>query len=142
MRHQHRARGLIAAQHCADAGEELARAEGLGDVVVGAELESHHPVGFVLLAGDDDDRGRALLPELARQLHAVLSRKTQVEHDQVDGVLGQRLRHLRPGRHRGDAQVIPTQIIGNELAHRRIVVDGENVRARRQARFGRRGNDC
>src|SRR6267378_4307960 len=96
-RQQQLARGLMAAQHCADAGEELARAEGLGDVVVGAELESHHPVGFVLLAGDDDDRGRALLPELARKLHAVLSRKAQVEHDQVDGVLGQRLRHLRPG---------------------------------------------
>src|SRR5258706_29891 len=59
-RRKHRARRLIATQHCADAGEELARAEWLGDIVVGAELEAHHAVGLVLLAGDDDDRDRRM----------------------------------------------------------------------------------
>src|SRR5882762_3538118 len=125
---QHLARGLITAQHGADAGEQLARTEGLHDVVVGAELEAHYPVGLVVLTGDDDDRGCAFLPELARELHAVLCGEAQVEHDQVDDVLDQHLRHLRPGRHRGDSQVVPTEIIGNQRAHRRIVVDGEDVR--------------
>src|SRR5882762_9052015 len=125
---QHLARGLIAAQHGADAGEQLARTEGLNDVVVGAELEAHYPVGLVVLAGDDDDRGRALLADLARKLHAVLSGKAQVEHHQVDSVLAQRLRHFRPVRHGGDSQVVPTEIIANQLADRRVVVDGKNVR--------------
>src|SRR5467141_1903023 len=125
---QQLARGLITAQHGADAGEQLARAEGLHDVVVGAELEAHYPVGLVVPAGDDDDWGRALLPQLARQLHAILSGEVQVEHDQVDGVLGQRLRHFHPVRHRGDAQVVSAEIIRNQLAHRWIVVDGEDVR--------------
>src|SRR2546426_11264001 len=120
-------RSLITAQHGADAGEQLARAEGLHDVVVGADLQAHYPVGLIVLASDDDDGGRALLADLARKLHAVLSGKAQVEHHQVDSVLVQRLHHLRPGRHRSDSQLVLAEIIGEQLAHRRIVVDGKDV---------------
>jgi len=42
-------------------------------------------------------------------------------------VLGERMRHLGSGRHRGDPQVIVAQVIGHQFAHGRIVVDGEDV---------------
>src|SRR5260370_14534436 len=54
------ARGLLAAQHGADARGELSRRGGLEDVVVGAELEAHHAVGLVLLAWRHAERHRAL----------------------------------------------------------------------------------
>src|SRR5690349_21333729 len=53
------ARGALAlgaAQDRLDAREELALAEGLGDVVVGAQLQAHDAVGLLLAPGEDDDR--------------------------------------------------------------------------------------
>ena len=45
-----------ATQCCADAGQELARAEGLGDIVVRAEVEPRDDVGFLTLGRNDDRR--------------------------------------------------------------------------------------
>ena len=49
---------LRAAQHRLDAGHQLARAEGLGNVVVGAQLEPDHAVGLLVARGQHDDRHR------------------------------------------------------------------------------------
>src|SRR5262249_18932097 len=40
-----------AAQHCLDATEQLPRVEGLGDIVVGAELETAHPIDVLAPPG-------------------------------------------------------------------------------------------
>src|SRR5260221_10772823 len=53
--------GPAAAQHGPDAREQLARAAGLGEVIVGGDLESDHAVGLVLAASEDDDRQARLL---------------------------------------------------------------------------------
>src|SRR5262249_24843931 len=45
-----------AAQKRADAGKQLARAEGLGEVIVRAELEAHHAVGLLCASGEHQDR--------------------------------------------------------------------------------------
>src|SRR5258708_5257870 len=45
-----------AAQDGPDAGEQLARAAGLGEVIVGGGLESDHAVDLVLAVREDDDR--------------------------------------------------------------------------------------
>src|SRR5919198_3416741 len=47
-----------AAQHRPDAGDQLARAEWLGDVVVGSQLQPDHLVDLVAAGGQDDDRQR------------------------------------------------------------------------------------
>ena len=44
------------AQVGADTGKQLARAERLGDVVVGSDLESEHHVDLVVLRAEDDHR--------------------------------------------------------------------------------------
>ena len=60
LAHRLRAR---AAQHRAQPGQQLARAEGLGHVVVGAELEADHAVGLVALGGEHEDGDAALVAD-------------------------------------------------------------------------------
>src|SRR5919197_1588578 len=60
-----------AAQHRPDAGDQLARAEWLGDVVVGSQLQPDHLVDLVAAGGQDDDgQGRVALLQLAADLEA------------------------------------------------------------------------
>src|SRR5688500_10426090 len=93
--------GAAAAQHGADAREELARAEGLGEVVVGAELEAHYAVGFFRAPGEHDDRNRRFVAQRARERHAVFGSEPEVQHDQVDHLLGDHLAHRAAVRDRG-----------------------------------------
>ena len=44
------------AQHRADAGDQLARAERLGHIIVGAGLEAADPVALLAARGEHDDR--------------------------------------------------------------------------------------
>ena len=80
-----RERALEAAQHGFDAGHEFARAEGLGDVIVGAEFKAENAVGFAALRGqkDDRDRGKACgLANLAAEFEAVFARNHDVEEEE------------------------------------------------------------
>ena len=47
---------LGAAQQSFDASGEFARAERLGDVIVGAEFEADHAIGFFAFGGEDENR--------------------------------------------------------------------------------------
>ena len=76
--------GLVAAQQGADALDQQALAERLGDVVVGAEAQAHQLVHLLVLGGEEDHRHRAALAQPLQQLHAVHARHLDVEHRQVD----------------------------------------------------------
>ena len=67
----------------ADPGEQLARRERLGDVVVGADLEAEHAIGFLAARGHHDDRHVAAPAQLAAHLDAIAAGQHQVEHDAV-----------------------------------------------------------
>jgi hypothetical protein len=78
-----------AAQHGVDAGQQLARVEGLGQVVVGAHFQADDAVHVLDLGGQHDD-GRAVAggAQAAADGQAVLAGQHQVQHDQVDGLAG------------------------------------------------------
>ena len=78
-----------AAQQRADPRAELADRERLRDVVVRAELEPEHLVELVVARGEHDDRHRARRPQPLADLEPVEPRQHQVEHDQVDRLLGE-----------------------------------------------------
>src|SRR5262249_37714113 len=63
-----RAHARGAAQHGLHARRQLARIEGLGDVVVRAQLQARHAVLGLVARGEHDDRHVALLAELAAHL--------------------------------------------------------------------------
>ena len=87
---------LRPARHRADAGEQLAEAERLHDVVVGAELEPDDAVDLVAARRDDDDRHVRRGAEPAAHLEAVDVRQPEVE--QHDVVVLRRRARLRPSR--------------------------------------------
>jgi hypothetical protein len=71
-----------AAQQRAHAGDELARAERLGEVVVGAEVEAADAVVLGRLCGEHDDRDVGVAAHLAAHLLAGQVREHEVEdHD-------------------------------------------------------------
>jgi hypothetical protein len=99
-----------------------ARAEGLGEIVVGAQLEAHHAVGLVDAAGEHDDRDGGLVAQRARERHAVLGLELQIEHDQVDHLLGKDGLHRAAVGHRGDAKLVLAEVVHDQLADGGVVV--------------------
>ena len=58
--------------------------EGLGEVIVGPDLEPYHAIDHVAAPGQHDDADVGAAPELARQGEPVLPGQNQVEQDHVD----------------------------------------------------------
>ena len=71
------------AQGGAHARHQLAHAEGLGDVVVGAAIEGLHLVALVRSHRQHDDRHGGPFTHAGDHLHAVQVGQTEVEHHQV-----------------------------------------------------------
>ena len=120
-----------------DARHELARAEGFGDVVVGAQLEAEHAIHLGRLRGQHDDwktLRRLGHPELAADLEAVGAGQHEVEHDERRALL----RDLREG---GLARLrfahgvaVLLEVEANELADVLLVLHDED-----RAPHGHRG---
>ena len=98
-----RGRGRCPAQHGADAQHQLAGAERLAHVVVGAQLEAADPVVLLAERGEHHDRGRGR-PSAQRAAHVepTGAGEHQVEHDGVRAVArgGRAGRPRRPRRGR------------------------------------------
>jgi hypothetical protein len=114
------------AQHAADAGDQLAGAERLDHVVVGAQLQADDPVRLVALGGQHDDRGRGLGADLAAHLQAVHARQHQIQHDQVRNAGAEGRQRGRAVGGRLDAVALPFQVVLDDLADGRLVVDDQD----------------
>ena len=77
-RHGHRA-----PQHGTDAGEQLARAEWLDEIVVGTDFQPNDTVGLVAAGGEHDDRHGRGSAQRTGDIEPVHIRQSEVEHDQV-----------------------------------------------------------
>src|SRR4051794_28308391 len=115
-----------AAQHGADAGRDLAGAERLDDVVVGAELEPDHAVGLLAAGGQHDDRHLRLAPDLAADVVARAVGEHEVEQDEV-GADGRRLLESGGGG-AGDLEMeaLAREGLGEGLRDGRLVLDQED----------------
>ena len=71
-----------------DAGQHLAHAERLGDVVVGAELEAEHAVELVAARGDHDDRHVGRCADRPAHVAPVHVGQAEVEQHHVVAVVG------------------------------------------------------
>src|SRR5438477_9482273 len=119
-----------AARDRADPGDELARREGLGHVVVGADLEAEDLVTLLDAAGDHDDgngAGLGVLLEATADLPAVQLGHHDVEQDEV----GARLVRLPDGlgASGGDDDVVTflAEVVAEELRDVALVLDDEHA---------------
>src|SRR5512140_1331539 len=110
-----------------DPGQELARRERLGHVVVGADLEAEHAIGFLGARRDHDDRHVGPRPELARDFNAVAPGQHDVEHDAV--VLpAQRLGlALGAGRRDRHQHAVRLEVAGGQLREPLVVFDQQDL---------------
>ena len=106
------------------AGAQFARAEGLGDVIVGAALQREHQVLLLAARGQHDDRQRARGAgdaQAAQQFDAGLAGQAPVDQHDIRRGLRQR-QQGRLGAARAE-QLIPGQRGGDQLLDRRLVFD-------------------
>jgi hypothetical protein len=115
-----------APEHRAHAGRQLARREGLRDVVVCAQLEADDPIRLLAAGGQHDDRQARARPDPAAELEAVHAGKHQVEDDEVRRVvLEEPSRAVAVTRFERPI-ALSLQVADDHLAHDGFVVDDED----------------
>src|SRR3954453_1610337 len=115
-----------AAQHGADAGGDLAGAERLDDVVVGAELEADHAVGLLAPGGQHDDRHLRVAPDLAGDVVARAVGEHEVEQDEVRADGRRLLERGGGGAGHLEMEALAREGLGEGLRDGRLVLDQED----------------
>ena len=115
----------------ADAGNQLARTEGLGHVIVRAQLQRLHLVFLLVANGEDQHRqpGREGA-DAAQRLDAPDSRHIHIQQHRVEDAAAQRLQRLLAARglHHLKAQL--DQRRAQRPADRRFIVHHKNANGR------------
>ena len=116
-----------AAQQRLDPAHQLAQAERLGQVVVGAELEADDLVDLVVAGGQDEDRhlgaGR---PQAAQDLEAVHPGQAHVEDDEVRRLVRRDLEALLAGSRDGDLVALLLEGVLDPASDGVLVFDDED----------------
>ena len=121
------ARSAAALEHPTDPQRQLARAERLDHVVVGAVLQADHPVGLLAERGQHDHRHGRGPAQLPAHLESVHPGQHQIEHEQV-GLVG--AHQLQAGGPVGGLEhFVPVagQVATQHLAHGVVVVDDQHA---------------
>ena len=125
-----RQRTLEAAQHGFDAGDEFARAEGLGDVVVGAEFETEDAVGFAAFGGQKNygNGGEAgSLADGAAEFEAVFAGDHDVEHEERGALAFGVGENVGAGGIDAHGEAFVFQMMADEAGNVGIVFDDEEA---------------
>ena len=121
---------LRAPQHRADARQKLARTERLGEIVVGAKFQAHDAIGFLGATGEDDDGDLRFGTQLPQQRHAVLTAQPQIKQHQIYHADPQRLHEVSATGSAGHTEIVVAEVFRDQLPHRTVVIDHEDVRHR------------
>ena len=119
---------MAAPQDGPDARNQLATAEGFGQVVVGAHFQTDHAIDLVALGRQHDDRDTGFSPDAAAQGQAVLTRQHQVEENEIDPAVGQDLAHGPAVCRNADAESFLGQRARDQIADLAMIIDDQDVR--------------
>ena len=123
--------GGTTAQHALDPCQQLARLERLGDVIVGAGLQPDDPVhGVARRSHHDDADAAAPLAQPARQREPVFARQVDVKQHQRRSLALDEPMQRGAAIDGADPEILPGEIIGEQLPLRRLVFDHDDMRPR------------
>ena len=117
---------LHAAQHGANPRGQLARVEGLGQVVVGPDLQADDAVDVFAAGRQQDDRHGRAPPERAKYLEAVLLGQHHIENDQFVGAAGCEIDGAGAGVVGIHFEAFAAQKFAYQIAELPVVVDDED----------------
>ena len=124
----------------ANAGDELARAERLGDIVVCARLQAANPVALLAARGEHDDRNVGRFRTAAKPA-ADLETKDALDHPVEDDDVGRIFAGEKQGLFTiagpADLIILALEMPDEELGERSVVLDKQELLAR-HAGFRRR----
>ena len=116
-----------AAQQRADARDEFAQVVGLGEVVVGAHLQAEDLVHLVRLHGEHEDGlTEAELAHLAAEVEAGAVGQTDVEDDELRGVVAGEGDPASAGGLPVHLVALGADALDEGFAHRGVVLDHED----------------
>jgi hypothetical protein len=121
---------LAALQEPARPEDQLPRREGLGHVVVGAQLEPQHPVDLLAPGGQQDDRRHprlALAADLLEDVDAGQLGEHPVEHDQVEPLAPHRLERGEPIVRDPDLEPFLRQDVPQQLGDVDLIFDDQQA---------------
>ena len=121
---EHLVSGLGPSQRGAQARQELAHAERLRDVVVGAGVERHDLLGVLVPGGEHDDRDRRPAAQAVHDLDAVDAGKPEIDDRRV-------VHAGRATRQRGLAGLDEVDLVSARLRGARRAHAAADVRRRR-----------
>ena len=120
-------RATRAPQQRAHARDQFGGAEGLGDVVVSADLEPEEFVALARARGDDENGHLAVATQAARDLEPVEAGQAEVQHHE-------RRLETREIRQRPSAvgrlvtlEAHGLEVLGNDVGDARVVLDDEDL---------------
>ncbi len=116
-----------APENRAQAGEELARLERLGQIVVGADLQADDAVCGIPARGEHQHRRVLFRAQLAAHLESVDVGQHQVEHQRVKRLMRKPLESGAASGLDRNAKPRLAEILGNHLGEPGIVFDQENA---------------
>ena len=117
---------LRAPEERPDPGRQLAQAERLRDVVVGAELEPDDLVELAVLGGQHHDRHAGLGADDPADLDAGQLGEHQVQQDEVRALGAERARASRPSAAGTTRKPSSLERVRERLAQRRLVLHDED----------------
>ena len=118
-----------AAQDGLDAGDQLARIEGLGDIVIGAQLQADDLVHIVVAGGEHDDGqvGReSARAHLTADRPPVDLGKHEVEDHQSRELAGNQFERLGTGAGGLRAVALPLQVHTHQFDDVGFIIDDED----------------
>ena len=120
-------RRLRTAQDGANPGDDLPGAEGLGDVVIRAELQPGDPIGLLGSRREHDDRDIAGTPHRPGDIEPVHARQGQIEDHQVGTVAREMLQRVLAVARGHDLETCALEVVANQADDRRFIVDDEHL---------------
>src|SRR4051794_39103048 len=118
---------LGAAQQRAHAGDELARAEGLGHVVVGAEVQAADALVLAGAGAQHEDRDGRLGADRRADLLAGQVGEHPVEHDQGRAHVARHRETVAPADRGEHLVALTLQVAAGDIVDRGLVVDNQDA---------------